>query len=129
MSDAIDGMSWRSLVARRSRNKVVLYRCRLFTLSRSARTCATLTVNVTFLRLGGPGLLQTSRLADVRLSLFQRQLDAKVAKIAHSSTRGGAIGNLSEIVVFPRGSDFPGIVPATLRTLVPESSRTPARVD
>ena len=81
------------------------------------------------LNLGGAPGHPSFEIVKTDVQPFPRHLDAKVAKIAHSSTRGGAIGNLSEIVVFPRGSDFPGIVPATLRTLVPESSRTPARVD
>ena len=81
------------------------------------------------LNLGGAPGHPSFGIVKTDVQPFPRQLDAKVAKIAHSSTRGGAISNLSEIVVFPRGSDSPGIVPATLRTLVPESSRTPARAD
>ena len=51
--------------------------------------------------------------------------DIPVSQIVSSTS----IKRASEIAGFSRGSDFHGIVPATLRTLVPESSRTPARVD
>ena len=64
-----------------------------------------------------------------RRPALEKRARCESGVIAISSTRCGALGNLKEIVVFPRGSGFLGIVPATLRTLVPESSRTPARVD